>query len=101
MVAKDNIELRFLKGKVADIRLHIRQGRIQVGSGILQIGKFSESFKERLFRCKMQDPEGFAEKIRLVLEVDPEKSVTFQGEGGRGEDVFPRSFVPIGQEGPK
>ena len=79
MVAKDDIKLVVFKGKVADVRLDVSQGRIQVRGGVLQVRKPSESFVESLFRGKVEHAQAVGKKIGFAFQVQPEKPVPFQG----------------------
>ena len=81
-----------------DIEMQVRDGRIEVGGGIVEVFQSTETLQERLLRREMQDLQRCSEEIRLLFQVEPQQTMPFERQALGAQTVIHRLAVAIGQK---
>ena len=78
--------------------MQIRNRRIQIRRGVIQILQGSETLQERLLWGKMQDLQRRGKKVRLLLQIQPQQTMPLKRETLGAKPVVRRLTVTVGQK---
>lgn len=101
MVADDHIVGVARLDDGGHVEVKVGDGRIEVGSGVIEVLQGSETLQERLLGREMQDFQWCGKEIRLLLQIKPQQTMPFERQTFGTQAIVHRLAITVGQEFPE